>query len=68
MIVTDHYARHVLQGRDFRGVRSSVSKKTERARPLAAAISNGLVSLRNEAPWVRDLVNEMRSFPIGYSR
>ena len=64
VIVIDHYARHVLQGRDFRGVRSG-KNKTERARPLAAAISNGLVSLRNEAPWVRDLVNEMRSFPLG---
>ena len=63
-IVTDHYARHVLQGRDFRGVRSS-GNKAERARPLAAAISNGLVSLRSEAPWVRDLTNEMRSFPLG---
>ena len=64
VIAMDHYARHVLQGRDFRGVRSG-KNKTERARPLAAAISNGLVSLRNEAPWVRDLVNEMRSFPLG---
>ena len=63
-IVTDHYARHVLQGRDFRGVRSS-GPKPERARPLAAAISNGLVSLRSEAPWVQDLTNEMRSFPLG---
>ena len=63
-IVIDHYARHVLPGRDFRGVRSS-GNKPERARPLAAAISNGLVSLRSEAPWVRDLVNEMRSFPLG---
>ena len=63
-IVTDHYARHVLQGYDFRGIRSS-GPKPERARPLAAAISNGLVSLRSEAPWVRDLVNEMRSFPVG---
>ena len=63
-IVSDHYARHVLQGRDFRGVRSS-GNKAERARPLAAAISNGLVSLRSEAPWVRDLTNEMRSFPLG---
>ena len=63
-LVIDHYARHVLQGRDFRGVRSSGSK-AERARPLAAAISNGLVSLRSEALWVRDLTNEMRSFPLG---
>ena len=63
-IVIDHYARHVLLGRDFRGVRSS-GNKAERARPLAAAISNGLVSLRSEAPWVRDLTNEMRSFPLG---
>ena len=64
VIVIDHYARHVLPGRDFRGVRSSGSK-AERARPLAAAVSNGLVSLRSEAPWVRDLTNEMRSFPLG---
>ena len=63
-IVIDHYARHVLPGSDFRGVRSS-GNKAERARPLAAAISNGLVSLRSEAPWARDLVNEMRSFPLG---
>ena len=64
VIVIDHYARHVLPGRDFRGVRSS-GNKAERARPLAAAISNGLVSLRSEALWVRDLTNEMRSFPLG---
>ena len=64
VIAMDHYARHVLQGRDFLGVRSTGSK-AERARPLAAAISNGLVSLRSEAPWVRDLTNEMRSFPLG---
>ena len=64
VIVIDHYARHVLQGRDFRGVRSS-GNKAERARPLAAAIANGLVSLRSEALWVRDLTNEMRSFPLG---
>ena len=64
VIAMDHYARHVLQGRDFRGVRSTGSK-SERARPLSAAISNGLVSLRSEAPWVRDLTNEMRSFPVG---
>ena len=42
VIVIAHYARHVLPGRDFRGVRSS-GNKAERARPLAAAISNGLV-------------------------
>ena len=64
VIVIDHYARYVLQGRDFQGVRSTGSK-AERARPFASAISNGLVSLRSEAPWVRDLVNEMRSFPLG---
>ena len=64
VIAMDHYVRHVLPGRDFRGVRSTGSK-AERARPLAAAISNGLVSLRSEAPWVRDLTNEMRSFPVG---
>ena len=64
VIAMDHSARQVLQGRDFRGVRSTGSK-AERARPLAAAISNGLVSLRSEAPWVRDLTNELRSFPVG---
>ena len=64
VIAMDHYARQVLQGRDFRGVRSTGSK-AERARPLAAAISNGLVSLRSDASWVRDLTNELRSFPVG---
>ena len=63
-ITIDHYARRVLQGHSFQGVPSTGSK-AERARPLAAAISNELVKLRGEAPWVRDLVNEMRSFPLG---
>ena len=63
-IAIDHYARRVLQGYSFQGVPSSGSK-AERARGVAAAVANGLVKLRSEAPWVRDLVNEMRSFPKG---
>ena len=47
------------------GASDPAATKAERARPLAAAISNGLVSLRSEALWVRDLTNEMRSFPLG---
>ena len=63
-IAIDHYARRVLQGYNFIGIPSSGSK-AERARGVAAAVANGLVKLRSEAPWVRDLVNEMRSFPRG---
>ena len=45
--------------------RADLGCPVARHRPFASAISNGLVSLRSEAPWVRDLTNEMRSFPLG---
>ena len=55
----------------FRGVTSRVSgplaAQAERARPFASAISNGLVSLRSEAPWVRDLTNENEEVFVGHS-
>ena len=63
-IAIDHYARRVLQGYSFQGIPSSGSKP-ERARGVAAAVANGLVKLKADAPWARDLVNEMRSFPKG---
>ncbi len=59
----DHYRRHVLQGFNFRGVRSTGSK-TDRAQPLAAQAEGGAVKLLRAA-WNRDLLDELETFPFG---
>ena len=46
VIAMDHYARHVLQGRDFQGVRSTGSK-AERARPFAGHVPSSGVRVRH---------------------
>jgi predicted phage terminase large subunit-like protein len=61
--VVDHYARRVLAGWDFRGVRSTGDKAT-RARPLAAQAEHGNVSVLL-APWTRGLLDELEAFPGG---
>jgi predicted phage terminase large subunit-like protein len=61
--VIDHYARVVLSGWDFRGVKTT-GPKEERARPLSAACENGYVYLVR-APWNRHFLDEAESFPIG---
>ena len=57
----DQYARYVLPGCDFIGIRSTGSKEV-RAKPLAAAVANGNVRLvRNQ--WLTDFLDEAASFP-----
>ena len=56
----DHYARRVLAGWDFRGVRATGSK-LERARVLASAAEAGNVNLVRGA-WVGAFLNEAEAF------
>lgn len=58
----DHYARTVLKGFDVRGVPSSGDKAT-RARPVSAAVANGLVHLLEDAPWTTEFLDEVTAFP-----
>lgn len=57
----DQYARYVLPGYDFKGVRSTGDKFT-RARPFAAAAANGNVRIVR-SPWITEWLDEMSSFP-----
>ncbi len=60
-IVTNHYARRVFQGFDYKGIRST-GNKADRARPVSAAWDNGLVKLV-AGPWVDDFLYEVEAFP-----
>ena len=57
----DQYARYVLPGYDFQGIRSTGDKET-RARPFAAAAANGNVRVMR-ASWLSDWLDEFSSFP-----
>jgi predicted phage terminase large subunit-like protein len=57
----DQYARYVVPGYDFAGIRSTGDKET-RARPFAAAVANGNVRLVR-ASWMSDFLDEFSSFP-----
>ena len=57
----DQYARYVLPGYDFQGIRSTGDKET-RARPFAAAVANGNVRVIR-ASWLSDWLDEFSSFP-----
>ena len=59
--LVDQYARYVLPGYDFQGVRSTGDKVT-RARPFAAAVANGNVRVVR-GPWLSDWLDEFSSFP-----
>lgn len=59
--LVDQYARYVLPGYDFQGIRSTGDKVT-RARPFAAAVANGNVHLLR-GPWLTDWLDELSSFP-----
>ena len=61
---TERYARHILQGFDFAGVKPVVSK-TERARPVAAACQVGSVFLSNRCRNVTDFYAQLEAFPNG---
>jgi predicted phage terminase large subunit-like protein len=64
--VIDHYARHVLRGFDFKGVRST-GNKVERAAPVASAaeLGNLVVVGGYGATWVSDFLDEVAAFPHG---
>ena len=57
----DQYARYVLPGFDFGGIRSTGDKLT-RARPFAAAVANGNVRVVRGS-WLSDWLDEFSSFP-----
>jgi len=59
----DHYARHVLLGFDFKGVRST-GAKLERARPVSAAAEAGNIRLLR-GPWNGAFLDEVMTFPHG---
>lgn len=57
----DQYARYVLPGHDFMGMRATGDKVT-RARPFAAALANGNVRAVR-GPWLTDWLDELSAFP-----
>jgi predicted phage terminase large subunit-like protein len=59
--LVDQYARYVVPGYDFQGIRSTGDKLT-RARPFAAAVANGNVRLVRGS-WLTDWLDELASFP-----
>ena len=62
-IVIDQYARRVLAGEDFKGIRST-GKKVDRARPFAsAAEARNVIICRGE--FNKALLQELVLFPIG---
>ena len=62
-IVSDHYARDVLPGYNFKGIRSTGSK-TARATPFACAAEKGNVKLVR-GYWNDDFLSEAVLFPYG---
>lgn len=61
---TERYARNILQGFDFAGVKPVVSK-IERARPVAAACQTGTVFVSNRCRNLTDLYAQLDAFPNG---
>lgn len=59
--LVDQYARYVLPGYDFAGIRSTGDKIT-RARPFAAAVANGNARCVRGV-WLTDWLDELASFP-----
>lgn len=64
MANTERYAKYILQGFDFAGVKPSGSK-AERARPAAAACQNGCVFLMNTCRNITDFFAQLNAFPNG---
>jgi predicted phage terminase large subunit-like protein len=59
--LVDQYARYVLPGHDFMGIRATGDKVT-RARPFAAALANGNVRAVR-GPWLTEWLDELSTFP-----
>ena len=62
LIAIDHYARDILQGYAFTGIKSSGSKVV-RAQPLSAAAENGNVKICKDCQWIEDMLYELVAFP-----
>ena len=62
LIAIDHYARDILQGYAFSGIKSTGSK-TVRAQPLSAAVQNGNVKIYKDCQWIEDALYELVAFP-----
>ena len=60
----ERYARVVLQGYNFAGIKPVVSK-IERARPVAAAAQTGSIFVSNRCRSLLDLYAQLESFPNG---
>ncbi len=61
--LVDQFARYVLPGYDFQGIRSTGDKIT-RARPFSASVANGNVRLVR-GRWLTDWLDEVSAFPEG---
>ncbi len=59
--LVDQYARYVVPGYDFQGIRATGDKIT-RARPFAAAVANGNIRVVRSS-WLTDLLDEFSAFP-----
>lgn len=59
--ILDQYARYVVPGYNFSGIRAT-GDKAMRAQPFAAAVANGNVRLLR-ASWLSDFMDEFSSFP-----
>jgi len=60
-IVIDHYARNVLKGYPFKGVKNT-GNKVDRAKPISAAVQNGNVFLVR-GNWNKKFLEECSVFP-----
>jgi len=59
--LVDQFARYVVPGYDFQGIRSTGDKLT-RSRPFSAAVANGNIRVVR-GPWLTDWLDEFSSFP-----
>lgn len=60
--VSDHFARKVLPGFNFRAIHDT-GPKIERARNLSAAAEHRLIYLPEGAAWVEEFLDEITPFP-----
>ena len=62
LIAIDYYARNILQGYAFTGIKSTGSKVV-RAQPFSAAAENGNVKIYKDCQWIEDMLYELVAFP-----
>jgi predicted phage terminase large subunit-like protein len=59
----DYYARQVLKGYSFWGVKTT-GPKQERATPVSSAAEAGNIKLVR-GPWISEFLDEFEAFPLG---